>query len=144
MKIKKVIIRNFRAYREQKIIDIDDLTVFVGKNDVGKSTTLEALDIFFNNGKGVVKIEAEDLNKHAEKDGEKEISISVVFSDYPEQIDLDAGNKTSFKNEFLLNRDKNLEIKKIYKNARCSDIFLVAYHPTSELASELLLKKQKC
>ena len=46
MKIKKVIIRNFRAYREQKIIDIDDLTVFVGKNDVGKSTTLEALDIF--------------------------------------------------------------------------------------------------
>ncbi len=35
----------------------DNLTVFVGKHDIGKSTILEALDIFFNGGKGVNKID---------------------------------------------------------------------------------------
>ena len=47
MKIVSVKIKNFRGYEEEENIKFDDLTVFVGKNDVGKSTILEALDIFF-------------------------------------------------------------------------------------------------
>ena len=43
MKIKKIILENFRCYKERTVIDIDDLTVFIGKNDVGKSTILDAL-----------------------------------------------------------------------------------------------------
>ena len=62
MKIVSVKIKNFRGYGEEVKIKFDDLTVFVGKNDVGKSTILEALDIFFNDGKGVVKIEKNDVN----------------------------------------------------------------------------------
>ncbi len=62
MKIVSVKIKNFRGYREEVEIKFDDLTVFVGKNDVGKSTILEALDIFFDDGKGVVKIEKNDVN----------------------------------------------------------------------------------
>lgn len=46
MKIKSVKIKNFRGYKDETKIDFDDLTVFVGKNDIGKSTILEALDIF--------------------------------------------------------------------------------------------------
>ena len=46
MKISSVKIKNFRSYKEEIEIKFDDLTVFVGKNDIGKSTVLEALDIF--------------------------------------------------------------------------------------------------
>lgn len=143
MKIKKVIINNFRAYKNVNEIDLDNLVVFVGKNDVGKSTILEALDIFFNDGKGAIKLENDDLNKQVKKEGGKEISIGVVFSDYPDEIDLDAGNKTTLTNEYLLNQENFLEIRKVYKNGKCTNIFLVAHHPTSELGKDLLLKKQK-
>ena len=57
MKIKSMKIKNFRGYSDEIIVNFDDLTVIVGKNDVGKSTILEALDIFFNDGKGVIKID---------------------------------------------------------------------------------------
>ena len=40
MKISQVKIANFRGYKDETTIDLNDLTVFVGKNDVGKSTVL--------------------------------------------------------------------------------------------------------
>ena len=63
MKITKIKLENFRSYKSEVAVDFSDLTVFVGKNDIGKSTILEALDIFFNEGKGTVKIDKEDINK---------------------------------------------------------------------------------
>ena len=51
MKIDSIKLKNFRGYRSETEINFNDLTVFVGKNDIGKSTILEALDIFFNDGK---------------------------------------------------------------------------------------------
>lgn len=46
MKIASLKLKNFRGYKEELEIKFDDLTVFVGKNDVGKSTILESLDVF--------------------------------------------------------------------------------------------------
>lgn len=43
MKIKNVAIKNFRGYSDEINSDFEDLTAFVGKNDIGKSTIL----IFF-------------------------------------------------------------------------------------------------
>lgn len=57
MKIVSLKLFNFRGFKNETIINFDDLTALVGKNDIGKSTILEALDIFFNDGKGVVKID---------------------------------------------------------------------------------------
>ena len=44
MKISQVKITNFRGYKDETIIDFGELTAFVGRNDVGKSTVLEALN----------------------------------------------------------------------------------------------------
>ena len=52
MKIHSLKLKNFRGYKDELSISFGDLTAFVGRNDVGKSTILEALDIFFNDGKG--------------------------------------------------------------------------------------------
>jgi predicted ATP-dependent endonuclease of OLD family len=42
-------IRYFRSVWRAKIRDLRDITVFSGKNDVGKSNLLKALNLFFNN-----------------------------------------------------------------------------------------------
>ena len=60
MKIDTVKLENFRGYAKQTKISFEDLTVFVGKNDIGKSSVLEALDIFFNDGRGAVKFDKSD------------------------------------------------------------------------------------
>lgn len=48
MKIKKIILNNFRAYKHTKF-ELDDFSCIIGKNDVGKSTIFAALDWFFGN-----------------------------------------------------------------------------------------------
>lgn len=58
MKLREIILQNFRGYYNETRIPIDDLTALIGQNDVGKSTILEALDIFFNQA----KIETGDRN----------------------------------------------------------------------------------
>ena len=47
MKLLQIKIKNFRCYRSETLINLNDLTAFIGKNDSGKSTILEALEIFF-------------------------------------------------------------------------------------------------
>lgn len=142
MKIEKLILANFRCYRGEIAIDLDDLNVFVGKNDMGKSTILEALDIFFNENKGAIKIDKDDINKKAIADGNTEIKIGVVFCDLPEALTIDATNPTTLENEYLLNRDGKLEIIKKFPNAGKEKVFVNAYHPTNPSCSDLLLKKQ--
>ena len=74
MKISCLKLKNFRRYSQEIKIDFDDLTAFVGRNDAGKSTILEALDIFFNDGKGVVKIDKNDINVNERRNGNTEIA----------------------------------------------------------------------
>ena len=49
MKLVAVTLKNFRGYQDDKTIQIGDLTTIIGRNDVGKSSILEALEVFFNN-----------------------------------------------------------------------------------------------
>jgi len=140
MKLKKVILKNFRGYKEETKIDIDDLTAFIGKNDVGKSTILEALEIFFNND-SKVKFEKLDACVHG---AEKEVRIGCVFSGFSEPLVLDVKAATSLKEEYLLNKDQELEIHKCFD---CSGqkikekIIAVAFHPAVQDADDLLLLK---
>ena len=47
MRLKAVSITNFRCYKETFRVPFNDFTAIIGKNDVGKSTILDALSIFF-------------------------------------------------------------------------------------------------
>lgn len=62
MRLKTVAIKNFRGYKHEINVSFENLTAFVGKNDIGKSTVLEALDIFFNEGSGIIKLDKNDIN----------------------------------------------------------------------------------
>lgn len=101
MRIKSVTLKNFRAYRDETTLYFDNLTVLVGKNDIGKSTFLEALDIFFNDGAGAIKFDKSDINVHALED-EEDAEITVCFSDLPATVIIDSSVETTLSEEFLL------------------------------------------
>lgn len=133
-------IKNFRGYREATEIDFNDLTVFVGKNDVGKSTVLEALDIFFNDSKGTIKIDKTDINNIENQAGNTETEITVCFKELPDTVLIDSTVETSLQEEYLLNEEGILEVIKRYKNGGASKVYIRALHPTNTNCSELLFK----
>ena len=141
MKIKSLTIKNFRGYVGETTISFDKLTAFVGKNDIGKSSLLEALDVFFNDGKGVIKLDKDDVNVTAKANQDNEISIGVCFADLPDRIVIDATNETTLNCEYLLNAEGCLEIIKKYPNGSGARVFIRAMHPTNPECSDLLLKK---
>ena len=141
MKIKSLKIKNFRSYKDETIINFEDFTAFVGKNDIGKSTILEALDVFFNENNGMVKLDKTDISVYAANDGEDEIVISVCFAELPTSIVIDSAVSTTLKDEYMLSADGLLEIVKKYKKTGKCSVFIRAYHPTNPNCSDLLLKK---
>lgn len=120
MKIKKVILENFRAFYSKVEISINDFTVFLGKNDQGKTSILEAIDIFMNEGKGSVKIDNNDINQIARNENVDSYKIGIIFKDLPKEIIIDETNETSLEEEYLLNKDGFLEIWKTLKKRKTS------------------------
>lgn len=141
MQIKSLTLQNFRRYSNAVTIEFENLTAFVGKNDVGKSSILEALDIFFNDGRGCIKLDKDDINKIEASRGNNEVSIAVCFENLPDTVVIDATNETTLESEYLLNESRQLEIVKKYPNAGSAKVYIRAYHPTNPNCSDLLLKK---
>ena len=141
MKLVSVEIENLRCYQEPIKAKIDSLTTFIGKNDIGKSTVLEALEIFFNND--TVKITQGDANIHS---GSSLVSITCEFSNLPQKLVLDSGSETSLSEEYLLTKDGTLKVKKIFdcgKKTPSCEVFIIAEHPRANGINDLLELKEK-
>ena len=141
MKIKSLTLKNFRGYSGETTIEFENLTAFVGRNDIGKSSILEALDIFFNDGKGIIKIDKNDVNADGRSCGDTDICISVCFTDLPTNIVIDSTCETTLEQEHLLNSDGFLEVIKRYPNGGSAKVFLRTLHPMNPDCQGLLQKK---
>lgn len=137
MKLAAVILENFRGYGPSTRIEVDDLTAFIGKNDAGKSTILEALELFFNDGKP----DRGDASVYVTG---TTVRIGCAFKNLPSELVLDAAACTSLTAEHLLNPRGELEIVKEWD---CSaktpkeSVFAAALHPTNADAADLLVLK---
>lgn len=141
MKLKRLYLENFRSYKDLVSIDFENITTFIGKNDAGKSTILEALEIFFNND--IVKIDSSDVNIFSDS---KKVTIACDFTELPDELILDSGEKTSLKEEYLLIDEETMRIKKTYdcsKSKPSEDIYIVTNHPTADGFENLLSLKEK-
>lgn len=80
MKIESVRIQNFRSFKDETI-KFDNYTCFVGSNGSGKSTILNALNVFFRKYKdsktNLSKLNEEDFHH---KNIDEPIKITVIFS----------------------------------------------------------------
>ena len=109
MYLKSIKLENFRSYKDITIHFDTNLNVIIGRNDIGKSTILEALDIFF--GQERIKIDINDKNVYQGS----QMSISCSFEiDKDKEYLIDSEVKTKLNDEYLLNEEGLLEIKKIW------------------------------
>lgn len=133
MKLREIILQNFRGYYQETRIPVCNLTALIGQNDVGKSTVLEALDIFFNQA----KIDISDKNVfHTQED----TVIGCIFDELPSTLCLEEV-QTTFSAEYLLNSDGLLEIRKKYPTTCKQTVWIYAKHPSNEGFNDLLSKK---
>lgn len=108
MKIAQLKLLNFRGYEDVTIKFADDFNLIIGKNDIGKSTILEAMEIFFNND--VVKVDINDLNVFSEN---KTMSIQISFIPSKTTYTIDT-IPTNIEDEYLLDQNGYLTIKKTW------------------------------
>jgi len=139
MKLKKLKLKNWRCFKEEVEIEFDDLTALIGSNDAGKSSILDALNVFFEH----VKPDPDDANIEGDA---KDVRICCVFSNLPEKLVIDAQNETDLESEHLLNSDGMLEVWKIYncslKTPKETKIYAMAEHPNAENVGDLLTLKR--
>lgn len=132
MILKKLYLKNFRAYPEIEFDFNEKMNVIIGKNDIGKSTVLDALEIFLNND--IVKIDISDFSVFA---SEKFMTIGCVF-DIDKTIEYIIDTiPTNFEKEFLLNKNGELEIHQTWDcskdklTASSLKVNLIANYPTN-------------
>lgn len=135
MRLVKIKLKNFRCYQAEAEFFLDDLTAIIGKNDIGKSAILEAVDGFFNDS-----VDQSDLSNNAEGNS---IELTCFFEGVPEKVVLDTSVESSPLDEGLLNAYNQLEVKKVFTFGarKSSAIFLVANHPSDDLLANLLSLK---
>lgn len=145
MVISKLYIKNFRGYTEQTIEIHKDLNVIIGKNDVGKSTILEALEIFFNND--TVKIDVLDLNKKRLNGADSDITIQVSFKiDSEKSYTIDT-IPTQLSQEYLLDSEEYLTIRKVWSasgsniTSKSLKTYIVADYPYAKFNNPLICRK---
>lgn len=138
MRLVRVKVANFRCFREPIEVSFDGLTALIGQNDAGKSSVLDALNIFFNDSKI-------DLDDGCVYSNSAPVSITCEFDELPDELVIDATHRTSLKEEYLLNDYDRLEITKAYnmslKNPRLTSTALTARHPSGDTVGDLLQLK---
>lgn len=142
MRLKSVTLTNFRGYRNATRISIHDvLTGIVGRNDYGKSTILEALDIFFESG--TVKADKSDMNRFSLEAGQDKFEICCEFDDLPASLVLDENVETTLEQEYLLNAEGALEIVKTFKasTGKQEGTAIRCQHPAAAPLDTLLSRK---
>ncbi len=137
MRLTQIRVRNFRCYREETVLNLDDFTAVIGANDAGKSTFLDAMAIFFEEK----KMDQGDATVEGDP---RDVSIICKFDELPETIVLDSTNTTTFEAEYLLNEDEQFEMHKTFdatKKTVKPRIQLRAVHPSAEHVGDLLKLK---
>lgn len=135
MRLIEARIKNFRGYKNEVSITFDsNITAVTGRNDAGKSSILEALDIYFEGGE--VSIEKDDF---CVESPDSPIEITCIFDDLPEKLVLDETYETSLSNEYLVNQNGQFELKKRFKRSSLTkpEVLICSYHPTAQNYSDL-------
>lgn len=137
MRLITVTVENFRCYAAPITFSLRDFTAIVGKNDVGKSSLMDAMAIFFD----AASPDKDDACKGGDP---KSMRITCEFDQLPDRLVVDADFPTSLAEEHLLSENDTLIIRKTYNGltAKLSAVDAISYHPTEASYSDLLnLKK---
>ena len=134
MILKKLKLKNFRGYKDFEVSFNDSINVIIGRNDIGKSTILDALAIFFQSDK--IKVDIADLCVYHDED-DLVIGITCCFDVGKGEILIDSTSYTNCADEYLLNEEGLLEIRKTWDCSSGSigkssqKDYIIAYYPAA-------------
>ncbi|MFN0719982.1 ATP-binding protein [Vibrio cyclitrophicus] len=138
MKLEKIIIKNYRGYQGAFEVNFNQFTALIGKNDVGKTTILDALGLFF--GEKLCKFDP--MDKCVFVGENDDVSVGCVFSDVPNNLIIDAASQTTLSGEYLLNCDGNIELHKVFKKGKGNgSMHINCLHPSAKDAKGIIHKK---
>lgn len=82
-RLRKLIIRNYRCIGSTPVeIELDDIVVLVGANNVGKSSILKAYELVMSQGSAKADLKLEDFpNNEIDKDNLPEIELHTILYD---------------------------------------------------------------
>jgi putative ATP-dependent endonuclease of OLD family len=107
MHIRRITLEGYRAFQNKAEVMCGGITTFIGKNDVGKSSILHALEVFFNGSP-----EESDFNR--DQDPNDPMTIEISFDGLPGDIELEAGTNTTLVNENLVGESGFFIVRKKY------------------------------
>jgi energy-coupling factor transporter ATP-binding protein EcfA2 len=139
MKLVGLTVENFRCYSTPISVRFGNLTALVGRNDVGKSTLMDALAVFFESAKP-------DKDDACKSGDPKQMRITCEFDSTPSRLIVDTDFPTTLLAEHLLGPTGNLVIQKTYNGSigtpSVTSIVALAEHPTVEGYDDLLSLKK--
>lgn len=139
MKLKKLKVQNFRAYQEETELLFDNMTGLIGRNDVGKTSFLDALGIFF--GHKLCKYEVGDKCVYSGENDD--VIITCEFEGLPDQLVIDATSVTSLQGEYLVTEEGTLSLSRVFKKGKGAGAYVAnCLHPSARNAKGILLKKR--
>lgn len=105
MKLRKAAYENYRGIQNRIEVDIGGSSIFVGRNDAGKSTLLRGLDLFLNNTEALPDI----ANAFS---GLTTCSIELAFEGPFPAVTIDEAIPTTLVEEMLVDESGYLRVKK--------------------------------
>jgi putative ATP-dependent endonuclease of OLD family len=84
-RLRKLIIKNYRCIGTTSVeIDLDNIVVLVGANNVGKSSILKAYELVMSQGSSKADLKLEDFpNSKIDPDNLPEIELHTIYSPTP-------------------------------------------------------------
>lgn len=139
MRLIGLSLENFRCYANPISVRFGDLTALVGRNDVGKSSLMDALAIFF-------EIARPDKDDACKSGNPREMRITCEFDQLPEQLIVDTDSPTTLEAEHLLSVNKTLIVRKTFNGSvgtpSVTAVEAICDHPTAEGFNDLLKLKK--
>ncbi len=119
--IKDLEIRNFKCFKQLSIANIGQVNLIGGKNNVGKTAFLEAVEIFVSSNEiyDLVKSITNMLIKRQNKTDSLELDFINDIKQDTEILSCDKSLKIKFSNEFLT--------VSINKNKKCNEAYIPIY-----------------
>ena len=122
MRVHSIRVENYGPFAALGEVRLGTMATIIGKNDVGKSHILLALQQFFNSKS---KLEPHDVHDGADKERDA-LVLEVAFTDLPGNITLPDGTVTTLQAERLVDNQSLLRIRKSCTLAGSLDKFELA------------------
>jgi len=115
MKLNELVIKGLKCYNDSQVIPFYNLTVFIGENDAGKSTVLDALDFLLNNKTPIFNETEVDSDFRTDSDS---IELTATFDINNSNSDIEkfvVENKLTIRKTFSKDNSTKVEV--------CSEVF---------------------